>query len=178
MNFSIAACIDSKRGIGKTGKLPWDIPEDLKHFNRITSSTTYVFGPEAKTNWNSAVIMDKNTWLSLPENSRPLPKRLNIVLTSDKELSLPEGVLRFDSLDLSLNHLLELDMEKVFVIGGESLYQEAILDERCEKLYITCLKQDFECDKFFPEIPECFSFSEIAPVYATKDKGIEYAFIL
>lgn len=56
-----------ERLIGKDGQLPWHIPEDLKHFQNLTKG--------------KIVIMGKNTYYSLPEKYRPLPKRRNIVLT-------------------------------------------------------------------------------------------------
>jgi len=77
---------DSQYGMGKNGQLPWVIPQDLKHFKEIS---TAVINPANK----NAVIMGRKTWESLPEKFRPLPGRVNVVLSKEGKLDLPSGVL-------------------------------------------------------------------------------------
>ena len=64
-------------GIGKAGRLPWRLPQEMAYFARVTSNA-----PEGSIN---AVIMGKNTWESIPKKFRPLPRRLNVVLSRNKE---------------------------------------------------------------------------------------------
>ena len=64
---TIIVAYDEDRAIAKDGKIPWHIPEDLKHFKETTL--------------NRAIIMGRKTWDSLPLKFRPLPNRMNIVLT-------------------------------------------------------------------------------------------------
>ena len=117
--FSIIVAFDAQYGIGKNGLLPWNLPLDLKHFKEIS---TTVADPSKK----NAVIMGRKTWESLPERFRPLPGRVNMVLSRDKKLELPLGVLCSQSLDDALAQLFSVDIENVFVIGGAQIYVQAI----------------------------------------------------
>jgi dihydrofolate reductase len=95
--------------IGNEGQLPWTLPEDLKHFADVTKG--------------SAVIMGRKTWDSLPESSRPLKGRLNMVLTRQPDWAA-EGAHPASSLDEALE--AAGDYERVWVIGGGSVYQQAL----------------------------------------------------
>ncbi|MDP2586886.1 MAG: dihydrofolate reductase [Candidatus Komeilibacteria bacterium] len=145
MNFSIIAAADEKLGIGINNRLPWDLKADLKHFSAITIG-----------NKNNAVIMGLNTWKSLPEKFRPLRNRLNIVLSKEKYDDLPEGVYNFQSLDEALELLDEIKVDEAFVIGGGMLYAFSITHPSCHKIYLTEVEGVFDCDAFFPPIPEVF----------------------
>ena len=111
--------------------------------------------------------MGRKTWDSLPQNFRPLKNRLNVVLSRQDNLSLPEGVLHFKSLDEALNNLN--DSNEIFIIGGGSLYHEAIKHSGCNKLYITHVDIDKNCDTFFPEIPEKFKKTSESEVQTEDD---------
>ena len=139
MNFSIIAAIGPNNEIGKNGIMPWDIKADLKHFSDITVGQK-----------NNAVIMGRKTWESIPKKFRPLKDRLNVVLSRQSDLKLPEGVIGYTSLDKALKKLSGYD--EIFIIGGGSLYNEAIKRPECRKLYITEVQGEFEADTYFPEI--------------------------
>src|SRR3990167_6635768 len=132
--FSIVVAMDEARGIGKDGVLPWHLPSDLKHFAHITKTTSSVH------NAVNAVIMGRKTWGSLPERFRPLPGRLNIVLSRQQNHDLPRGVLLADSLDEAILKAKKANAEQLFVIGGGRVFEEALHDPHCEKLYITRIK--------------------------------------
>lgn len=164
--FAIVVAMDSKYGIGKAGGLAWHLPADLKHFKAITAQTN---NPTKR----NAVLMGRKTWESLPEKVRPLPGRLNIVLTRDAQFKLPQGVLKCNSLDEALANI-PLDVENIFVIGGAQIYQEAINHPMCQKLFLTHVKGDFACDAFFSPISQQFF-----PTSATEEAfegGISYHF--
>ena len=117
--------------IGRDGDLCWHIREDLKHFKQLTMG--------------GAVIMGRLTWNSLPK--RPLPGRLNIVVTRSEDFS-DEGALRAGSLEEALE--MAGDRE-AFIIGGESIYRQAM--PLATKLELTVIEaNDRQADKFFPEI--------------------------
>lgn len=149
-NFEIIVAVDAQGGIGKDGGLPWSLPRDLERFKAIT---TQVVDP----NKHNAVIMGRKTWESLPAKYRPLPKRFNVIITAQKEYSLPEGVLKARGLTEVLR-TLDLpsgneNLEKVFIIGGGQLFAEAINLPQCRKIHMTRILKDFHCDTFFPQIP-------------------------
>lgn len=166
MNFSIIACVDAKNGLGKNNTIPWHLKADFKHFAEITTT--------AVDNKINAVIMGKNTWASLPEKYRPLPGRINIVL-SPEPITLPAGVLTFTNLEKALdwcekNH----NIDQVFIGGGGYLYSASIIHPACEKIYLTKLEQDFNCQVFFPEIPKNFILIFESPTQTEGDINFKY----
>jgi dihydrofolate reductase/thymidylate synthase len=147
--FSIIVAFDSGYGIGKNGQLPWGLSADLKHFKEITMAVT---DPARK----NAVIMGRKTWESLPAQFRPLPGRVNMVLSKNDLLNLPAGVFSSTGLDEALNQLTLPIIENIFVIGGAQIYAEAIRHPLCQKLFITHVQGAYGCDAFFPPISQQF----------------------
>ena len=147
--FSIIVAFDSQYGIGKNGQLPWALPMDLKHFKGITTTVT---NPAKK----NAVIMGRKTWESLPQKFRPLPGRVNLVLSREGKLNLPSGVLCSQTLDDALKQLSFPEIENVFVIGGAQIYTVALNHPLCQKLWVTHIKGEYGCDAFFPPISKQF----------------------
>jgi len=125
MNLIIIAALNRKRVIGKDGKLPWHISEDLKRFKRLTVGHT--------------VLMGRKTYKSL---GKPLPDRRNVVLASK---SIP-GVETYSSLETALAALR--DQEKVFVIGGGKIFDQLL--GRANGLCLTFVDNDIDGDTFFP----------------------------
>lgn len=135
----VAAC-RSNRGIGLDGALPWpNLPKDLAHFKSLTT--------------NSAVLMGSSTYDSLPSSVKPLPNRLNLVLSSRTraQLSYPDSVIIVGSLDAATDILLARRQTNVFVIGGESVYRAALSrPEWSSRIYYTEIRNHFQADRFFP----------------------------
>lgn len=156
MAFTIIAAMDKNRGIGKNNQLPWHLSADLKHFAAVTKEAT--------------VIMGRKTWESLPKAYRPLKDRVNIVV-SRNELNLPGGV----KLAHSLDEALEQAEGKTFVIGGATLYAEAIEHASCKELILTEVEGAADCDAFFPEIPFYFKMKEMSE--KMQEKGFEFRFV-
>jgi len=94
--------------------------------------------------------MGKNTWNSLP--MKPLPGRINIIISSTLEVS--DNYYVYSSLDIALESLKNKQelINKIFVIGGEQLYKESIAHPMCDKLFVTRIPGSYDCDKFFPSI--------------------------
>jgi len=128
--ISIIAAVADNYAIGKTNQLLWHLPADMKHFKEMTTG--------------HAVVMGKRTFESLPNG--PLPNRKNIVLTS-----IPDG--NFDKYyeATSIHDAIELceREEEVFIIGGASIFNQAI--KIADRMYITWVHDKFEADTFFPK---------------------------
>ncbi|OQB06407.1 MAG: Dihydrofolate reductase [bacterium ADurb.Bin212] len=150
--FSLIAVVAKDRGIGNNNELLFHIPEDLKYFQNVTSGHT--------------VIMGKNTYFSLPNGA--LPGRKNIVL-SRQELSLKDAQV-FDSLTKAVESCS--GEQEVFVIGGASIYQQAI--SLADKLYITEVDAIKPADTFFPDYS---SFNTIKELGDGEYKGLKYKFL-
>ena len=147
LKLIVATCQDN--GIGKDNNLPWRLKSELAYFARLTK-TTQDFSKQ------NAVLMGRKTWQSIPARVRPLRNRLNIVLTSQpkSEISDSPDVLVCKSFPeaLQLVDSLSDKLESCWVIGGSSVYEEAMRNIRLEKLYVTRILKDFDCDTFLPEI--------------------------
>ena len=158
--FHIIVAMDSQQGIGKDGRLPWYLPADLRHFKEITCRTQ-------QPNQQNVVIMGRKTWDSLPEKFRPLPQRINVVVSHNKNLKLPKGVLWGGSLEEALQLLdkkeIKEKIDSVFVIGGEQIFQLALTHPSCQKLFVTHIKNKFDCDTFFPPFQNQFKLFSAAP---------------
>ncbi len=130
--ISIIAAVADNYAIGKANNLPWHLPADLKHFRQLTTG--------------HAIVMGKRTFESLPNG--PLPNRKNIVLTSVMSEGVNEGYFEADSLEDAV-FLCEHE-EKVFIIGGATVYKQSI--DKVDTMYITWIHNDFSADTYFPEI--------------------------
>ena len=135
---------DKYNGIGKNQSIPWHIPEDLKYFSKLT-----------KGDGKNAVVMGRKTYESI---GKPLPKRLNIVITSQNYTSSEECI--FTDINSICGICADNNIETVWIIGGASLYQEYL--PRVDELYITLIDEKYDCDTFFPnDYESCFDKSEI-----------------
>lgn len=158
MNYNIIVAACDNNGIGKDNNLPWNkIPEDMRNFSKLT-----------KGNGNNAIIMGKNTYLSI---GRPLPNRTNIVLSSSlNELTEEKNIHVFKTIDECNKFCTDKNFDEVWVIGGESIYRQ-FLDLDCiQKIYKTNINRKIKCDTFFPIIPNNF--------YLTKNLTLAQSVVL
>merc|ERR1719483_1376057 len=104
----------------------------------------------------NAVLMGRKTWESIPSRIKPLKNRVNIVLTRQEKskISEDENVFVCDSLQNAFNVVEEMvdKIETCWVIGGSSVYEEAMRNPRLDRIYITNIMEDYECDTFFPPL--------------------------
>ena len=128
-------------GIGKANGLPWPkLRGDLQHFKRITST--------ASEGQRNAIVMGRKTWQSKEVAGRPLPNRLNVVV-SRGALEVPTGVVVARSID----EALAVDgVETVFVVGGAGLIRDAIERDDLRFVYLTRIDQRFDCDVRMPDL--------------------------
>ena len=168
-DFEIVVATDAQRGIGKGGKFPWNLPGDMKFFRDLTTKTT-------KAGKENAVIMGRRTWDSIPSRFRPLPGRINLVLSRDKDIKFSVETLHAQSFEEGLSMLdkppLKNMIERVFVIGGGQIYQEALKRPECKILHITQLLDSFDCDAYFP--PYHVDFERVNISRPVKDGNITY----
>ncbi|KAL6091974.1 hypothetical protein STEG23_028181, partial [Scotinomys teguina] len=154
-------------GIGKNGDLPWPLlRNEFKYFQRMTTTSsvegtccelvhTDISHVESRSKQN-LVIMGRKTWFSIPEKNRPLKDRINIVLS--RELKEPPQGAHFlaKSLDDALNLIEQPELankvDMVWIVGGSSVYKEAMNKPGHLRLFVTRVMQEFESDTFFPEI--------------------------
>lgn len=156
LSTEIVVAMDEQRGIGQRGHLPWDIPADRRYFRELTTACD-------KKGRENAVIMGRKTWESLLPRFRPLLGRINIVLSS-RMLYCP-GMEVCGSLDVALKILPTYPgLNKVFIIGGASVYTEALKHPSCRTVNLTHVQSTFDCDVFFPGLPPEFAleWKEIA----------------
>lgn len=141
--FAIAA-MDEGRVIGADNGIPWRLPEDIKRFAALTTG--------------HAVLMGRKTYESLPPKFRPLPKRLNIVVSRSGFIPAEQGVIVCASVNEVSTKIesgeIRLPSDILWVIGGAQIYGEtlSILDE----LYLTVLHSKHAGDAFFPPFEEDF----------------------
>ena len=143
MKINVAVAFSKNYGIGFKNNLPWcHLKEDMRLFSKRTVGSG-----------NNAVIMGKNTWLSIPECRRPLKNRTNIVISSSSSsLSLDGNPHVFSSINdaVSFCECQPSKYDELWVIGGSRIYDE-FLNTYCNKLnrvYITYVCGDYECDTF------------------------------
>ena len=156
--MDIIAAVTSDWGLGKSGKLLFSIPDDMRFFREKTA--------------NCAVIMGKNTLLSFP-NGKPLKGRVNIVLSRDESFS-PDGVIMARSISDIPGILRGLEDRRVFVIGGGSIYRQLL--PFCEKAYITKMDTLIPADTYFPDLDSEKSW-RLADVGEEREySGVKYRF--
>jgi dihydrofolate reductase len=142
--------------IGKDNALPWHLPEDMAHFKRTTLGCP--------------VIMGRKTWDSLPPRFRPLPGRLNIVVTRDAQWQA-DGAARAGSVEEAT--ALCPPGADAWVIGGAQIYAAAL--DLAESAVVTEIAQDFEGDAFAPEFGP--TWRETARETHTAANGLRFAFV-
>lgn len=155
MYFDLVVAADLDWGIGKDNALPWPrLRADFAHFKAITSVAS-----EGRRN---AIVMGRRTWESKEIAGKPLPRRLNIVL-SRGALAVPEGVVAARSLDEAIDK--RGDAEELFVIGGAEVYRCALAHAALRHVYLTRVEGRFGCDAHIPDLDATFGDDD--PAWAT-----------
>lgn len=130
---TLVAAVAANRTIGKDGQLVWRNKEDMAHFKELTTG--------------KVVIMGRKTWESIPSKFRPLPDRVNVVVTRNRNYELPDNVMSAASLEDALYRYRTND---IMVIGGAEIYAASISKADC--LELTEIATELEGDTLFPEV--------------------------
>jgi dihydrofolate reductase len=151
MRLALIVATAKNNVIGINNQLPWHLPADLKHFKHLTL--------------HKPVIMGRKTYESI---GKALPQRRNIVVTRDKNLSIPDCEIAH-----SLAQALELtkNSDEVMIIGGSSLFKEAL--PLAEVIYLTRIDQNFAGDTYFPEL-NLAQWQEVARIDCEPDDKNPY----
>ena len=144
MNINIIAAMSKNRVIGVNGKLPWNIPKDLKYFKEKTSGI------------NTALIMGSNTWKSLPTYPEPLPNRISWVATKNNIYNTRAMIIKdLENFDISR---MQKIYDNIWICGGQSIYEHFIDKPYIDKIYLTEINYKIKNgDSFFPELPSHFT---------------------
>lgn len=137
VGLSVIAAIGRNRELGKDGRLLWRIPDDMRRFRTLTMG--------------HPVIMGRKTWESLSGKFRPLPGRMNIVVTRQANYET-RGAIVVNSFEAA--HAMVAMCREIFVIGGGELYAVALPCADC--LYLTLVDAEAEADTFFPPYEDDF----------------------
>jgi len=155
--ISIISAMASNRAIGIRNTLPWQLPEDLKHFKALTMG--------------HHIVMGRKTYDSI---GKPLPGRDTVIVTRNADFAVP-GCLAVNSLDAALT--VSHGDPEVFFVGGAELYRQALAI--AHRIYLTEIQRVFDGDAFFPE------FDKNQWVETARDKhrtegpnGFEYHFVV
>lgn len=138
----VIAAVTDGLGLGGNNKLLWNFKRDLKWFQKKTSGKY------------KAVVMGRNTWNSLPKKMRPLPDRMNFVVSSSLYSSYQStSPIVYRSLEEVIEFASILDIQDLYVIGGSKMYLDAIVNFPLETIILTRIKTtqyDGFCDTWFP----------------------------
>ena len=132
--MNLIAAVDRNWAIGYKNELLVRIPEDQKWFRETTTG--------------KAVIMGRKTLESFP-NKSPLKNRLNVVITSDMNYSVP-GAVVVHSIDEAVDAVRDYADDDVYVIGGESIYRQML--PLCSTAHITKVDYAYQADAHFPDL--------------------------
>ena len=140
MLISLIVAHSSNRVIGIDGQLPWHIPDDLKYFKAITIG--------------KPIIMGRKTFDSI---GKPLPGRLNIIITKNIDLTIEECVV-VNNLEAAITEAKnyfktqDTEQEEIFIIGGAQIFKQSM--EFVNKIYITEVHAEYAGDVFFDELSD------------------------
>lgn len=155
--------VDNNWGIGKDNDLLISLPEDMRFFREKTM--------------DKIVIMGRKTLESFP-NKKPLPKRINIVLSREDNLQI-EGCIVCKSILDAIKYIEENYGEEkltdTFFIGGESIYKQCL--EYCEILYVTKIHENYSADRYFPNLSELKEWEMVfSEKHISQKNNIEFEF--
>ncbi|MBI5127180.1 dihydrofolate reductase [Candidatus Roizmanbacteria bacterium] len=154
--ISIIAAIGKNRELGKNNKLLWHIKEDMIRFKNLTT--------------NQVVIMGRKTYESLPYKFKPLPNRINIVVTRKSNES--HEIYWVNSIEDAIEKAKEFNKE-IFIIGGAQIYNLGI--KYCDKLYLTLVDKEYlDADVFFPGYSD---FKKVVSEENYSSENLQFKFI-
>jgi dihydrofolate reductase len=158
MIISLIAAISQNNVIGKNNDLPWHLPDDMKYFMQTTKG--------------HHVIMGRKNYDSIPEKFRPLPNRINIVVTRQQELQAPQCLI-VNAIEKGLELAQQHGEAEAFIIGGSEIYHQGFA--MANRLYLTEIHATIEGDTYFPEFNKNH-WKEVSRKHHSTDERHKYSF--
>lgn len=150
--------VDKNWAIGRDGDLLVHLPGDLKYYKEKTTGKVIVVG--------------RKTLESFPQG-KPLPNRVNIVITRNEDYEAP-GCIICRSKEEVMAQLSEYNSEDVFIAGGAEIYRQFMDD--CDGFFVTKIDESYDADRYFPNLDEMeYKVTWESPVM--EEKGIKYRFL-
>ena len=157
--MNIIAAVDANWAIGYRNELLVRIPNDQKWFQKVTTG--------------KVVVMGRKTMETFP-NGMPLKNRTNIVLTNDRTLRVKDAELVY-GVEEFFEKLKKYDTNDVYVIGGESVYEELL--PYCDTAYITKIDYTYQADRYFPNLDKDADWSIESESEEQTYFDLEYYFV-
>lgn len=157
----LIAAVDCHWGIGYKNKLLFHLKEDMSAFQKRTAE--------------NVVVMGRKTLNSLPEG-KPLPNRINVVLTRDEKLQSHQDLVVKHSVDEVLEYVKAVDRD-VYIIGGEQIYRQFL--HVAQEAFITEIFTEKQADTFFPNLNDRSDWEKVSAGKTIQDdnSGIEFRFV-
>ena len=156
--MDLIVAVDAKWGIGKDGDLLHPISADLKYFRQKTTG--------------NVLVMGRKTLESFP-NKKPLPNRVNVVLTTNKNYEAEGVVFCYDLADLP-EVLKPYEDKQIFVYGGGTIYEQLL--PQCETAYVTKIYASYEADTVFPDLDENPEWELAEKGEMQEENGVQFSF--
>jgi len=157
MKISMIVAADEENGIGKNNELLCHLPADLKYFKNLTTS--------------HAILMGRKTYESI---GKPLPNRTNIVIS--RNTNSIEGCHVFNNIEAGINFAKSLNETELFIIGGDSIYQQSLA--LTHTIYLTRTHHIFEADAFFPSLENDWKLIKETNHLADEKNKFDYSFMV
>jgi|TARA_B100001939_G_scaffold93560_1_gene80214 dihydrofolate reductase len=164
MLISLIVAHSSNRVIGIDGQLPWHIPDDLKYFKAITIG--------------KPIIMGRKTFDSI---GKPLPGRLNIIITKNTDLIIEECVV-VNNLEAAITEaknylkMQDSEQEEIFIIGGAQIFKQSM--QFVNKIYITEVHAEYAGDVFFGELSSNDWIEVSRDLHDSENDKIPFSFVI
>ena len=156
--MNVIVAVNSDWGIGYNNTQTIVLPEDRRHFSKMTSGATVIVGRK-----------------TFEELGRPLPKRKNVVLTSDRNFKVI-GAVSARSVDEVLTMISDEDADKVFIIGGGTVYEQFL--PMCSYAHVTKIETAPPSDTYFPNLDVLPNWSLESRGDSLESEGMRYSFNL
>ena len=163
MKVSLIVAVSQNGMIGKDNDLIWHLPKDMKFFKDTTLG--------------HHVIMGRKNFESIPHKFRPLPNRINIVITRRSDYKAEDSIV-VNSVEEALKVAKSNVENEAFIIGGGQIYKLALEANLIDRIYLTKIHHSFDGDTFFPELSSDWEEIKREDCFKDDNHKYDYSFIV